>query len=57
VTVLYELDVRLFIEPPPGQVLSRLVQQAFTEARAIAVENVQLDSVVLLAQRERQSSA
>jgi malonate decarboxylase epsilon subunit len=57
VTVLYELDVRLFIEPPPGQVLSRLVQQAFTEARALAVEDVQLDSVVLLAQRERQSSA
>jgi malonate decarboxylase epsilon subunit len=57
VTVLYELDVRLFIEPPPGQVLSRLVQQAFTEARAIAVEEVQLDSVVLLAQRERQSAA
>jgi malonate decarboxylase epsilon subunit len=53
VTVLYELDVRLFIEPPPGQVLSRLVQQAFTEARAIAVEDVQLDSVLLLAQRER----
>jgi malonate decarboxylase epsilon subunit len=57
VTVLYELGVRLFIEPPPGQVLSRLVQQAFTEARAIAVEEVQLDSVVLLAQRERQSTA
>jgi malonate decarboxylase epsilon subunit len=54
VTVLYERDVRLFIEPPPGQVLSRLVQQAFTEARAIAVEDVQLDSVLLLAQRERQ---
>jgi malonate decarboxylase epsilon subunit len=57
VTVLYELDVRLFIEPPPGQVLSRLVQQAFTDARAIAVEDVQLDSVVLLAQRERQSKS
>jgi malonate decarboxylase epsilon subunit len=54
VAVLYELDVRLFIEPPPGQVLSRLVQQAFTEARAIAVEDLRLDSVVLLAQRERQ---
>ena len=57
VTVLYELDVRLFIEPPPGQVLSRLVQQAFTDARAIAVEDVRLDSVVLLAQRERQSTS
>jgi malonate decarboxylase epsilon subunit len=53
VTVLYELEVRLFIEPPPGEVLSRLVQQAFTEARAIGVEDVPLDSVVLLAQRER----
>jgi malonate decarboxylase epsilon subunit len=51
VTLLYELDVRLFIEPPPGQVLSRLAQQAFTEARALAVEEVQLDSIVLLAER------
>jgi malonate decarboxylase epsilon subunit len=57
VTMLYELEVRLFIEPPPGEVLSRLAQQAFTEARAIGVEDVQLDSVVLLAQRERQSAA
>jgi malonate decarboxylase epsilon subunit len=53
VSVLYELDVRLFIEPPPGQALSRLAQQAFTEARAIGVEDWQLDSVVLLAKRER----
>jgi malonate decarboxylase epsilon subunit len=57
VTLLYELEVRLFIEPPPGTVLSRLAQQAFTEARALAVEDVQLDSVVLLAERERQSAA
>ncbi len=57
VTLLYELDVRLFIEPPPGKVLSRLAQQAFTGARAIAVEDMQLDSIVLLAKRERQSTA
>ena len=57
VTVLYELDVRLFIEPPPGQVLSRLAQQAFPEARALGVEDVQLDSIVLRAERERQSAA
>jgi malonate decarboxylase epsilon subunit len=56
-TVLYELGVRLFIEPPPGQVLSRLAQQAFADARAMGVEDVQLESIVLLAQRERQSSA
>jgi malonate decarboxylase epsilon subunit len=57
VTVLYELNVRLFIEPPPGQVLSRLAEQAFTEARAIGVEGLKLDSIVLLAERERQSAA
>jgi malonate decarboxylase epsilon subunit len=57
VTLLYELDVRLFIEPPPGKVLRRLAQQAFTEVRAIAVEDMQLDSIVLLAKRERQSTA
>lgn len=53
VTALYELGVRLFIEPPPGQVLSRLAQQAFPEARAVPVEGAQLPSIVLLAQRER----
>ena len=54
VNVLFELGVRLFIEPPPGQVLSRLAQQGYTEARAVAVEDLQLDSILLLAQRERQ---
>jgi malonate decarboxylase epsilon subunit len=49
VNVLYELGVRLFIEPPPGQLLSRLAQQAFPEARAIAIENTPLRSAVLLA--------
>jgi len=53
VNVLYELGVRLFIEPPPGQLLSRLAQQAFPEARAVAIENTQLASVVLLAQHRR----
>jgi malonate decarboxylase epsilon subunit len=51
------LDVRLFIEPPPGQVLSRLAQQAFPEARAVPVEDAQLHSIVLLAEREKQSAA
>ncbi|MHB8723662.1 MAG: malonate decarboxylase subunit epsilon, partial [Steroidobacteraceae bacterium] len=55
VTVLYELGVRLFIEPPPGQVLSRLAQQAFAEARAVAVEDLELDDVLMLAEREHQA--
>ena len=57
VSVLYELEVRLFIEPPPGQVLSRLVQEAFSGARAIGVEDTQLESIVLLAERERRNAA
>ena len=52
-TVLYELGVRLFIEPPPGQVLSRLARDAFDDARSVAMEEVRLDSVVLLARREQ----
>ena len=57
VTVLYELGVRLFIEPPPGQVLSRLAQQAFPEARVAAVDGALLPSIVLLAQREAHRAA
>jgi hypothetical protein len=38
-------------------VLSRLAQQAFPEARAVGVEDTRLDSVVLLAERERRSTA
>jgi malonate decarboxylase epsilon subunit len=53
VTLLRELSVRLFIEPPPGQVLSRLAEQSFPEARAVAVEDARLDSILLLAERER----
>jgi malonate decarboxylase epsilon subunit len=57
VSVLYELDVRLFIEPPPGQMLSRLAQQGFPESRAIAVDDTQLSSIALLAQRGRHPTA
>jgi malonate decarboxylase epsilon subunit len=51
VTVLYELGVRFFVEPPPGQVLTRLAQEAFPMARAMAAEEVPLRSVVQAAQR------
>ncbi|HEY0746122.1 MAG TPA: malonate decarboxylase subunit epsilon [Steroidobacteraceae bacterium] len=45
VTVLYELGVRLFIEAPPGDILSRLVRQAFEEARAVPLEGTSLTSL------------
>ena len=51
--VLYELGARLFIEPPPGQVLSRLAREAFGDARSVALDEVQMDSVLLLARREQ----
>jgi len=53
VTVLYELGVRLFVEPPPGRALTQLAQEAFPLARAIAAEAVPIRSIVLAAQRER----
>jgi malonate decarboxylase epsilon subunit len=51
VTVLYELGVRFFVEPPPGQVLTRLVQEAFPMARAMAAEEVPIRIIVQAARR------
>jgi malonate decarboxylase epsilon subunit len=36
-SVLYELGVRLFVEMPPGQVLTDLARQAFSDARSVSV--------------------
>jgi malonate decarboxylase epsilon subunit len=46
VTVLYELGIRLFVEMPPGRVLSGLVQQNFPEARAIAADGAHPRSIL-----------
>ncbi|WEG17722.1 malonate decarboxylase subunit epsilon [Alkalihalophilus pseudofirmus] len=51
-TTLYELSVRLFIEMPPGQVLSDLAKQSFPEARSIAASVSGLKTVQVLAKRE-----
>jgi malonate decarboxylase epsilon subunit len=56
VSVLRELGVRLFIEMPPGQVLSRLVRQAFADARAVAIEDTSIASVLQLATGYRSQS-
>ena len=53
VTLLFELGCRLFLETPPGVVLSNLVKDAFPEARAIALEEVPLATAVALGARER----
>jgi len=54
VTLLFELGCRLFIETPPGAVLSNLVKDSFPEARAVALEEVPLASAAVLA-RVRES--
>jgi malonate decarboxylase epsilon subunit len=53
VTMLYELGVRVFVETPPGQVLSRLVEHAFDDARTIPLENGSLDRIAHIAKRSR----
>jgi malonate decarboxylase epsilon subunit len=51
VTVLYELGARLFVEMPPGRVLSGLVQQNFPGARAIAADDAQPGTILAAYQR------
>lgn len=46
VTLLYELGCRVYIEPPPGKVLSNLVRASFPEARVVALELEPLASAV-----------
>ena len=51
ITLLYELGCRLFVESPPGAVLSNLVKSSFPEARAVALDDVPLATAVTLVQR------
>jgi len=51
VTLLHELGCRLFVEAPPGQVLTGLVRASFAEARALALDEVPLATAVTLARR------
>lgn len=52
-TLFYELGARLFLEMPPGQVLSGLASAAFPEARVEALSSSRLDNAVILAKREQ----
>lgn len=51
VTLLFELGCRVFVETPPGAVLSKLVKDSFPEARAVALEEVPIETAVALAAR------
>lgn len=52
-TLLHERGARLFVEVPPGRVLTGLAEAAFPEARAVAAEECSPDAVAVLAARER----
>jgi malonate decarboxylase epsilon subunit len=49
VTLLYELGCRVYIEPPPGKVLSDLVRASFPDVRVLALEHAPLASAVAAA--------
>jgi len=56
-TALFELGVGLFVEMPPGRVLTELAESAFPGARAVAVADTRLDTIEILAARERRSDS
>lgn len=47
-TMLYERGARLFVEMPPGSVLTNLASQAFPSARAVSSSTMRLDSLIYL---------
>jgi malonate decarboxylase epsilon subunit len=53
-TLLFELGVRLFVELPPGRVLTDLATVAFPVARTIAVADAGVGSAVTLIARHHQ---
>jgi malonate decarboxylase epsilon subunit len=53
VAVLYELGFRLFVELPPGRVLSHMARLEFSRARAVAIDDVGLEAAVVLGRDAR----
>jgi malonate decarboxylase epsilon subunit len=51
VTLLHELGCRVFVETPPGAVLSNLMKDSFPEARTVALEQAPLATAVAVAVR------
>jgi malonate decarboxylase epsilon subunit len=52
-TLFFELGARLFLEMPPGHVLTDLAAAAFPAARSISITNSGLNSAVILTRREK----
>lgn len=56
-TALYEWGARLFIELPPGRVLSDLATAAFPGARAVAFDDTDTRTIEILTEREKRADA
>lgn len=53
-SLLFELGVRLFVELPPGDVLTRLAEAAFPDTRCIAVDGGGIDSALIMIHRTQE---
>jgi malonate decarboxylase epsilon subunit len=53
-TLAHERGVRLYIEMPPGNVLTKLAAAAFPDAICVAASETRSDTLAVLMQRERQ---
>jgi malonate decarboxylase epsilon subunit len=49
----WEVGARLFVEMSPGKVLTKLVDEALPDIRAVAVDDTRLDTIGALMSRER----
>ncbi len=56
-TLAHERGVRLSIEMPPGQVLTRLGAAAFSDALFVAASDTRVDTLAVLMERERRREA
>ena len=56
-SLLFELGVRLFVELPPGCVLTDLATASFPEARAVAIADAGISSAAALIARESKRGA
>jgi malonate decarboxylase epsilon subunit len=52
-TLMFELGTRLFVELPPGRVLTNLAATSFPEARAVACAGTRIDFIAQLLRRHQ----
>jgi malonate decarboxylase epsilon subunit len=55
-TQLYERGTRLFIEMPPGEVLSSIAKASFSQAQSVAANGTALESLLYLIKQENYRS-